>query len=120
MIDCIELVFLYQVYQMRKLESGDAGGFEQDGKAGGKIIDVGHMGENIVGRNEVCLPAIRSQALCQADAKELLEGLNAFEARGRRSARGWLDAKAGNPPCLDVLKQVAIIGSHFYDAAGGR
>src|ERR1035437_4564279 len=56
-VDRVRLSSLDQIHQVGKLERGDPVGLQQDGKAGGKIIDVRNMGEDIVGGHEVGLPA---------------------------------------------------------------
>ena len=85
-IDRIELIFLYQLQQMRELESSDAGRIEQHREAGDEIVNVGHMGENVVGRHQIGAPASYREFAGQIDTEETFVDFNALGARRCRCA----------------------------------
>ena len=63
MVDRVELVVLQQLHQMGELQRDGALGLERCGQTAREVIDVGHMGEDVVARDQVGLLAPGGQQL---------------------------------------------------------
>ena len=57
-IDRVELHIVDQVQQMREFDREHAVGLEQDRGAGDEIVDVGHMGQHVLGGEEIGAMAV--------------------------------------------------------------
>ena len=117
MIDGIELDLFDEVEQVRKLKCGYAVGIEQFRKSFGKIIDIRHMGEDIVGRHEIRLLPRGSKARGEFRAKKFLDRIDAFEACCCCCAGGRLNAKTFDAPVFDILEEITIVGSDLDNQA---
>ena len=96
-IDGVELVFPYQVQQMGKLEGGRSTGFQQVGESDHKIIDIRHMGQNVIGRRQVGLPAFPGHPPGQIPAEKLPDHRDSLGLRRPGSGLCGLYAQAGMP-----------------------
>ena len=88
-------------------------------KAGDEIVDVRHVREHVVGRDEVGLLALARQApRPSATPKNSLDDRDALRAPPRRC---WRSARRRQGmPAPDVLQQVAVVGRDLDDEAVGR
>src|SRR6266403_963763 len=86
-IDGVKLILLHEPLEMRKLHGNDASWFEQDFHSSNKIIEVRHLCEDVVAKEQ----------------SSFLAGGRGFDSQYRYLL---LDK---------VLQQVAIVARHFYD-----
>ena len=117
-VDRVELVLAQQAQQVRELERRHAVGLEQRREAGDEVVDVGNVGQDVVGGDEVDLPARRRQLARELDAEEALDDLEAERTCRARGARRRLDAVARDAGLLHVAKKVAVVGRDLADQAG--
>ena len=110
MIDGVELALGNEPHQVRELERGHAVRFEHISKAGDEVVDVGHVGEHVVGRGEIGGAAFCGQPLPEFAAEECFPHFDALCSRHLRSAGGGLDAQTRNALGLHVLQQIAVVG----------
>src|SRR6267378_4695036 len=103
-IDGVELVLTHQLQEMRKLEGRNPIRCQEISEATDEVIDIGHMGDHIVGDDQICAPAVFHQLSSQQSSEELLENLYALFPRRTRSARRRLDPKARDSPGSEVLE----------------
>ena len=118
MVGGIELILGDHSQQVRKLERRHAAGLEQHGEAGNEVVDVGHVGQYVVCRDQIDLPALRNQLVRQANAEEALDDLDPLRARGGRGARRRLDAIARDAGALHELQQVTVVRGDLGHQAG--
>ena len=64
MVNRVELVFLHEPHQMRKLEGDDPVLVEQNLHPADKTIQIRYMGENIVPDDQIRMSALRRQITC--------------------------------------------------------
>ena len=108
-----------QSEQVGELEGRHALGLEQRGKAGTKSLISGTWASTLLAAvRSACLP-LRGQFLRQSHTEKVLDDRDALGARGSRGACGGLDTGTGDVACLDVLQQVAVIGSDLDHMAVG-
>ena len=119
-IDRVELAALHQAQQVLHLESGDAFGFQDGSDAAHEIIDVGHMGEDIISGDEVGLPAACGQRLAICLGHELDIDVEAQLARGLSRTGGGFDAEAGDACLFHILQQIAVVAGDLDDLAVRR
>ena len=113
----VELVLVEQVLEVRKLKRGDAGRREQRGEARHEVVDVRHVGQNVVGCHEIGPAALAHQSRGQRHAEELADHIDLLFPGGGGGACRRLDPKTGNASCLHILQQVAVVGSDLDDEA---
>ena len=92
-------------------------GLEQAGEAAHKVVDVRHMGQHVVGGDQVGLAASAGQFVGQSHAKKALHHLQAQRPRRLGGAGRRLYAVAGNASLLHVLQQVAVVRRDLDHAA---
>ena len=97
MIDGVELRVLDQPHQVRKFQRDGAAGLERRLQAAGEVVDVGHVGIDIVADDQVGLLPIGGQLLGQSLAKEFAQHGNAQLSRQRR--RCWPSARCRGREC---------------------
>src|SRR6266536_2734141 len=112
-VDGVELVALEQPGQVRELDGGDAAGREQDPHPGHEVVEVGDLGQDVVGDQQVGAPASGHQAPGQVDPEELGEGGHALGGRGRGDVARRFDAQHGDAAPLQVLEQVAVVAGQL-------
>ena len=82
MIDRVELVFLDEPEQVRELEGCTPCGFRMRGTRH-EVVDIRHMGENVVRRSEIGSATLGEQLVRQIAAEKCLDDGDPFLARGR-------------------------------------
>ena len=97
MVHGVELPASHEPQQVRELKARDAIGLEENREARDKIVDVGHVRENVVGDGQVRAAIAGNQQFGEAAPKEFLDDLEPLPASRLRGARGWLDAVQGMP-----------------------
>ena len=65
-VDRVVLEMLHELCEVRELERRGAVGREEPRDAGGEVVDVGHLGEDVVPEDEVRVPALASRAARRA------------------------------------------------------
>ena len=81
MVDRVELVLVDQAQQVRELDRDDAVGREQDPEARDEVVQVGNLGEHVVGGDHVRAPALGGQRSWRARRRRTRPG------SGRRAPR---------------------------------
>jgi hypothetical protein len=119
MIDGIELILAYQLEEMRKLHGYHATGLQQDLHPGHKIVQIGHVRENVIADQKIGSPIFLTD-LCSAIApKELNDRWNSFVLCDRSHIRRGFDPEHFNAAFGEVLQQIAVIAGEFdYKAIG--
>src|SRR5215469_8479591 len=117
-IDRVVLALLDQPRQMRELKRDQPSVLDQSAQAGGEASYVGHVGEDVVGRDEVGLAMPVSYLLpgLRPEEGDLCPDADGYGGLG--DVRRRLDAKHRNTGSDKVPKQVAVVARHLgHEAA---
>ena len=112
-IDRVELPLGHQLIEVRELKCCNSMGLQQQTESSDEIIDVGNVGEDIVGGGQIRRLTTLKELARQFDAEESLNGFDPFESRCVCSACRRLDAEAWDSPLLHILEEIAIVGSNL-------
>jgi hypothetical protein len=120
-VDRVVLPALDEAEQVREFQRHRALVFDQRAQPGREVLDVGHVGEDIVPGHQVG-PAVFPRYLAPgAGPQELDLGPDAAGPGRRGDVRGRLDAEDRDARGLEVLQQITVVAGHFGDeAAGGQ
>ena len=116
-VDGVELVAVHQPGQVGELDRDHPAGGEQQLDAGHEVVQVGHLGEHVVGRDQVGPAALGGQLAGQLDAEEPGQGGHAPLLGGRGHVHRRLDAQHRHPHGHEVLQQVAVVAGQLHDQA---
>ena len=116
-VDGVELGVFDELQQVGEFQRNGAVGLEDSFEAASEVVDVGHVGIDVVASNQVGLPAFCGQAFAKGFAKELAQDGYAQLFGGDGSAGSGLNAQAGNAGGDKVFEQVAVVGGDFDDVA---
>ena len=117
MVQGVKLALLYQLQQVWEFKGGHPLRLEQGGKPGHKVVDVGHVGQHVVGGHQIRRVALIQQFLRQCGAKKTFYHRKAFGPCRIGGAGGGFHAQTRNAMCCHVLQQVAVVGSHLHHLA---
>ncbi len=117
MVDGVELVPLDQPDQVWELDRDDALRGEDAIHAGGEVVEVGDVGEDVVGDEEVGAAALGGEPVGDRAAEELHDGLDALGAGGLGDVGGGLDAQRRDAQFGHVLEQIAVVARELDDEA---
>src|SRR5437773_10812491 len=93
----VELDVIEQVLQIRKLENGYAGGLQQSSQTLGEVIEVRHMGQNVVADDHVRQTSFGRKLAGKRGVEESSQAGNAFLGLGNTGdVLGWLDPEHGD------------------------
>ena len=96
-VDGVELAVVDQVAHVGKLDDRHAVGLEQGGDAGHETVGVGHVGQHVVGVDDVGLLALGGQLLGQSMPKNSARlGTPIFSAASHRAGTGSMPS-TGTP-----------------------
>ena len=118
-VDGVELVLVHQPQEMGELHREHAGGAEKDLQAGHEVVQVRHVGEDVVADQQI-------GPLPRGD--QLAGGGRAEELHQRRDARrlgrggdvgGRLDAEHRHAPLLEPAQQVAVVAGDLDHLVAG-
>ena len=109
MVDRVELAVVDQIDQIGHLQDRDAVLFEQGGDALDQAVQVGHVGEHVVGEDHVGAPALGLEPGRELAAEEFDQGRYAGPDRGRRRGLGGIDAQDRDAALDEVAQQVAVV-----------
>ena len=113
-IDGVELVLRHQPLEMGKFERDhDAFGLEQPHHAAGEVVEIGHLGEDVVADDQIGAPAVRRQLVGQRHAEELDHRLHALLAGGLGDVGRGLDPEGRHAERLEMLQQIAVIAGEL-------
>src|SRR6266850_2194625 len=115
MIDSIELAALDQPLQVRELQGEHALGFQKSREAGDEVVQVRHVGEDIVRHEQVGSMTSMRYRRRRLPPQELDDGGNppAFSRPGDVLRR--LYAEDGDPCLAEKLQQVAVVACDLDD-----
>lgn len=113
----VELRVAHKLQQVRELQRYYAFGLEQRRQPSGEIVNVRHVGVDIVAGNQVRVAALRRKPARQRLAKELAKHRDAQRLGRISGAGGRLDAQAGHARIYKVAQQIAVIGGHLHHVA---
>src|ERR1039458_2181257 len=77
-VNRVELIEFNQTKQVRKLKCEDAFRLQQYLQAFHKVVEVGHLRQDVVAENEVGSAAFRSKLFCHLNSKKTHQRRNAF------------------------------------------
>ena len=117
-VDGIELILGDQTQEVRKLQRDGAARLESGFQASGEIVDVRHMGEDIVTDDQVGLATVGGQFVAKPLNKKLAEHGDSKRLGGCRGACGGFDPKARNAGGEEVFQKVAIVRGNLDHLAG--
>ncbi len=112
-VDLVELVAGDRPLEMRELQRDRAFGLQQPGDAGHEVVDVRHLGQDVVADDQVGRVAIVRERARQLFAEERDAGGHALGLGGRRNIGGGLDAENRDAHCFEMLQQVAVIAAQL-------
>ena len=118
-VDGVELIALDQPDQVRELDRDDALRREDRLHAGREVVEIGDVGEDVVGDQEVGAAALGGEPIGDLAAEELDHGLDALLARGLGHVGGGLDAQGRDAELDHMLEQVAVVAGELDDEAVG-
>src|SRR6516164_1746897 len=110
-IDRVELILVDDPFKMEKLQCDHTVGREQMRQSCGEVVEIRDLRQHIVGDDEIWLPTLGHELLCQLQAKKLDESGNILSARRFGHIGGWLDANYRNAQRQEMLKQVSVVAS---------
>ena len=116
MIDRVELPLRHQAEQVVELQRDHAARFEQDAKAGDEVVEVRHVGQHVIGHDQMRTPARGGQLAGHVRAEESHHGGDAPADRLFGDVGGRLDAQRVHPFRHQVLEQVAVVARDLDDA----
>ena len=120
MVDGVELAVIDEVLHVGNLDHGHAPRLEQLRDALHHPVEVGHVGEDVVGVDHVGALAERGQVAGDLGAEELTESGDAPLVAGHPGdVRGRLDAEHRDALVMVVLEQVAVVARDLDHQAVG-
>ena len=119
MVDGVVLEVLDELREVRELERRRPVGREQLRDSRDEVVDVGHLGQDVVAQHEIRAAPLRGQAPAEVGAEELGEGLDAALDRRLRDVQRRLDAEHRDALRQEVLQEVAVVGRDLDDEALG-
>lgn len=114
-IDGVELEVFDEVAGVREFEDDATGGSDECGEAGDEIVDVGDVGEDVVGENEIGGLAVADKIGGELLGEELVEGGDPGIGSDGGDVGGGFDAEAGDTFGDEVAEEIAIIGGDLDD-----
>src|SRR5579862_2179871 len=118
MVDRVELVFLHQFHQMRKLNGDYAARRQQDFHASDEIIHIRDLSESVIGQNQISVPAATHHLVCGCCAEELDQSWNSLVYRHLSHIDGRLDPQTRNVFLDEILQQITVVAGQFNHEAG--
>src|SRR3954454_7145295 len=115
----VELIALDQVYQVRELNRDHATFREQDLHPRNKIVEVGHVRENIVGRNQIRMQSFGNHLARHIGTEILLARRYADLSGCVRYLFRRLDPQAAYSALNEILEQITVAGCQLHDETRG-
>jgi len=118
-VDRVELDLRHEVEQVGEFDAQGACRLEGHREPGHEVVEVGHVGQNVVGDDEIRTPAAPHQIRGGFSTEEA--GLRGHSARhgGGGDVGGRLDAQHRDAGGDEVLQQIAVVARHLQDQALG-
>jgi hypothetical protein len=91
-IDRVEFAVVDEVAYVRRLDHGDAGVLQQNSHAVDHTGQIRHVGEYVVGVNDVCCLPFAGQRFGEGPPKKLFAYWHTYRARYRSRSGRWIDA----------------------------
>ena len=109
-IDRVELAVLDQVDHVGHLENRDpAGLLQQNGYPRHQAIEVRHMGEHVIGDDQIGGATLGPEPAGEGAPEEILERRHSGLDGGCGRCRRGIDAEHGNAALDEVLQHVAVV-----------
>ena len=115
-INGVELALLDELKQMGELHRDNAVILQRAFQSLYEIVDLRNMGKDIVADDQIGLYALPDQSLlCKIGAEEIDDGVDSFLDGDRGGVGSGVDPQNRYIPFLEILQQVAVIGSDLDD-----
>src|SRR6266487_2561958 len=108
-VDGVELVAGEQARQVRELDAGHPAGGQQHPHPRHEVVEIGHLGEDVVGDQQVRRPSLRPELLSQLGTEELRDGGHARLDRCGGDVARRLDPQHRYAHRDQVAQQVAVV-----------
>ena len=118
-VDGVELDLVHEVEQVGELDAQPPLRFEDQGEAGHEVVEIGDVGEDVVGHDEVGGAAPPDQVGRRLSTEEGGLGGNPPLDGDGGHVGGRLDPEDGDAGGDEVLQQVAVVAGHLDDQAVG-
>src|SRR5215813_5482159 len=118
-VDRVELVMLDESEQVRKLHGHQTVSLEHLLEAAHKTVEVRHMGEDVVGDQQIGSPAGFCETAGHRFSKELSKSRNTGCLRSHRDIARRFHTEHGDMPSLEELQQVTIVAGDLDDHTFG-
>ena len=109
MVDRVKLVVFEETKQVGEFSGDDACWFEKGFDAGDEVVDVGDVGEDVIGDDEVSLFVFCGEFVGKFGAEELHERGDILFEGGGGDVGGGFDAEDGDAAILEILEEVAVV-----------
>jgi len=116
-IDIVELVLLQQVQHMVEFERRDAGRLQQLGESGDEVVQVRHVGDDVVGRHQIGRVPFRPQLPRRLPPEEQHLHRDAQLAPGGSDVGRRLDAEHRHALRQEPAQQIAVVRGDLDDLA---
>ncbi len=117
MVDRVVLEVLHELREVRELERRGAVGREERRDAGGEVVDVGHLGEDVVPEDEVRVPALAREPRAELRPEELGDRLDTSRDRCLGDVQRRLDPQHGDALREEVLQEIPVVRRELDDEA---
>ena len=108
-INRIKFTMIHQVHHIRRFDHRHTIILENGVDAGDKTIQVRHMGQHIVGQEDICPFTRFSQLGCQFTAEESNQGRHTGSAGCFSRGLGWVNPQHRDALLHEILEHIAII-----------
>ena len=116
-VDRVELVLRHQPLEVRKLQRDHAFRLQQERHAGDEVVEVGHLGQDVVADDQIgALPSATS-ASASATPKNSTLRRNALVDRDLGDVGGRFDAEHRHAERQEMLQQIAVVARELDDQA---
>ena len=112
-VNGVELIEFNQTKQVREFECEDAVRLQQDLEAFHKVVEVGHLCQDVVADNEVGGAAFGGKFFRHLRTEEAHQRRNPFFDGGLGDIGRRLNPEHGNALAHEVLQQIAVVAGHF-------
>ena len=117
-IDRVELDVIDQLLEVRSFDDDDAVRFQNRLETRDDSVQIGDVGENVVGVNDICPFTVSRELLGEITAEEFADRADPFFGlRHARDVASRFDTENGDARLLVPLEQVAIVAGDFDDEA---
>ncbi len=117
MVNGVEFAMPNHVQRVREFKNHDPGRLQKPGEPGDKIIDVVHMGDHIVGDNDIRKFPFARQSLAASRPEKIMDRGHTDRVRPGYGPIRRIDPEAVNAASGKVAQQVAVVAGDLHDKA---